>query len=96
MTELAIIATIELKPGSREQVLPVLLRHRQRCLEQEPGTLAFEVLVPEKMPDQILLYERYASRAAFDAHWNGSSMKIAQAEGGDSMLKISGTFCAPA
>lgn len=95
MTDLVIIATLELRPGSREQVIPVLQRHRECCLRDEPGTLAFEVLVPEKLQDQILLYERYTSREAFDAHWNGSSMKAVQAEAGSLIINLVGTFCTP-
>lgn len=80
-------------PGAGD---PILQRHRERCLGQEPGTLAFEVLIPERQPDQILLYERYASREAFDAHWNGSSMELARAEVGDLMINLTGVFCTPA
>ena len=48
MSKLAIIATIQVQPGTRESVLSTLLAHRDRCLRDEPGTLQFEVLVPKE------------------------------------------------
>jgi quinol monooxygenase YgiN len=40
-------------------------------LATEPGTLKFEILVPQKEDDTIMLYEVYASPEAFEAHWTG-------------------------
>lgn len=68
-------------PGRREEVLPLLMAHKARCLKDEPGTLQFEVLVPNDDTTKILLYELYRDAAAFDAHWNG-------------VVKIHGTRCA--
>ena len=96
MDELAIIATLEVEPGTREALLPILLRHRERCLDEEPGTIAFEVLVPRTEPDRIMLYERYTNRAAFDTHWSGTSIAIAKEEAGARLQKITGIFCTPA
>ena len=96
MTELVVIGTVEFEAGARDSMLPILLRHRARCLRDEPGTIAFEVLVPAKESDRVLLYERYADRAAFDAHWNGDSMALAKREAGDQLKGITGIFCTPA
>jgi len=92
--EVAIIATIEVDPASRNDLVPILMRHRERCLRDEPGTIAFEVLVPEKETDRLMLYERYKDKAAFDAHWNGKSLAIAKAAAGPRLKKISGVVCA--
>ena len=46
MSKLAIIGTIEVARGVREQFLPLLMAHRIRSLKDEPGTLQFEVLLP--------------------------------------------------
>jgi hypothetical protein len=43
--KLAIVGKIEVAQGCVEKVLPLLMAHRERCLKDEPGTLAFEVLV---------------------------------------------------
>jgi len=96
MADLVIIATLELEPSTRDELLPIVLRHRERCLREEPGTLVFEVLVPHKEPDRLMLYERYVDRAAFEAHWNGASLATAKTEAGARLKKINGIFCAPA
>ena len=48
MPKLAIIGTLEVAPGRKDEVLPLLMAHRARCLKDEPGTLQFEVLVPRE------------------------------------------------
>ena len=42
MPKLAIVATIEVAPERRDQLLLLLMAHRARCLKDEPGTLQFE------------------------------------------------------
>ena len=71
MPKLAIVATIEVAPERRDQLLPLLMAHRARCLKDEPGTLQFEVLVPREDDTKVLLYEVYRDDAAFDVHLNG-------------------------
>ena len=73
MPKLAIIGTIEVTPGRRDQVLPLLMAHRARCLKDEPGTLQFEILLPNDDDTKVLLYEVYRDDAAFDVHRNGPS-----------------------
>lgn len=58
MAELAIIATLEDDPAARNELLPIVVHHRERCLREEPGTLAFDVLVPDEEPDRLMLYQR--------------------------------------
>ena len=77
MSKLAIIATIQVQPGTRESVLAVLLAHRERCLWDEPGTLQFEVPVPKDDDAKLMLYEVYTDVAAFKTHWSGASVKTA-------------------
>jgi quinol monooxygenase YgiN len=93
MSEVAVVATLEVEPNSRTDLVSILLRHRERSLRDEAGTLAFEVLVPENEPDRLMLYERYKDRAAFDAHMNGKSLTIAKAAAGPRLKKISGIVC---
>ena len=94
MSKLAIVGTIEVAPGSRDEVLPLLVAHRRRCLEDEPGTLQFEVLVPHDDTSKILLYELYEDAAAFQAHWNGPSTTRVREEAGNMIVKVYGTRCA--
>jgi len=94
MSKLAIIATIEVAADCRDKVLPLLMAHKRRCLEDEPGTLEFEVLVPHDDASKILLYELYEDGDAFQAHWNGASAARVREETGNMIVKIYGTKCA--
>jgi (4S)-4-hydroxy-5-phosphonooxypentane-2,3-dione isomerase len=93
VSKLAIIGTIEVMPGRREEVLPLLMAHKARCLKDEPGTLQFEVLVPNDDTTKISLYELYRDAAAFDAHWNGPSTARVREQAGSMVVKIYGTRC---
>ena len=42
---------------------------------EEPGTLQFDILVPQEEADTIMLYEVYAGPEAFQTHWNGTSLQ---------------------
>ena len=96
MPKLAIIATIEIAPGRIGDYMNLAMAHRERCLRDEPGTLAFEVLRPRDDDSKVMLYELYASDAAFDAHWNEASIKRIREEAGDIIVKVSGIRCTPA
>ena len=93
MSKLAIIGTIEVASGRREQVLPLLMAHRARCLKDELGTLQFEVLLPNDDNTKVLLYEVYQDAAAFEPHWNGPSVARLREEAAGMIVKISGTKC---
>jgi len=86
----AVIGTIEVKPGTREEVLRAMLAHRERSLRDEPGTLQFEVLVPNDDANKILLFELYVDTQAFEAHfYRGESIAQMKKEVGH--LMASGT-----
>ena len=95
MPKLAILATIEVAPGCMEELLPLLMAHRARCLRDEPGTLQFEVLRPRDGEDtRLMLFEVYRDEAAFEAHWNAPSRAQYRAEAGD-MVTVSATKFTP-
>ena len=79
MAKLAIIATIKTVPGKRDEYLKHLKAHGERCLATEPGTLVFDILVPQapELADTLMLYEVYESMEAVQAHLNGPSFKQA-------------------
>jgi quinol monooxygenase YgiN len=77
MGQFAVVATYEIASDKIDTFLPFLLAHRDRCLRDEPGTLRFDVLRPEK---NLMLYEVYADEAAFQAHRNGASVARFRAE----------------
>jgi (4S)-4-hydroxy-5-phosphonooxypentane-2,3-dione isomerase len=94
MPKLAIIGTIEVTPGRRDQLLPLLMAHRARCLKDETGTLRFEVLAPYEDDTKVLLYEVYQDDAAFELHRNGASIAQLLEETTEMGVKISVTRCA--
>ena len=93
MRKLAIVATIKTAPGKREEYLKHLRAHAERCRATEPGTLQFEILVPQKEEDTLMLYEVYASPEAFQAHWEGQSMKQVRRDSEGLQLSLSGVRC---
>jgi quinol monooxygenase YgiN len=95
MSKLAVIGTIVVQEGSREEVLRAVLAHRERCLKEEPGTLQFEVLVPNTDPTKLMLYELYADAAAFAAHFKGTSMTRVREEVGAKVVSLTGIQCTP-
>jgi quinol monooxygenase YgiN len=93
MSKLAIVATIKTAPGKRDEYLKHLRAHGERCRANEPGTLQFDILVPQKETDTLMLYEVYASLEAFQAHWNGESMKQARRDTEGLVLSLTGVRC---
>jgi quinol monooxygenase YgiN len=93
MSKLAIVATIKTAPGKRDEYLKHLRAHGERCRANEPGTLQFYILVPQKETDTLMLYEVYASLEAFQAHWNGESMKQARRDTEGLVLSLTGVRC---
>ncbi len=102
MSRLAIFATIEVQPGTREAAVKLLLEHRARCLRDEPGTIQFDVLLPDEKPmlpgapvpalnpNSIMLFEVYADHEAFAAHWNSPNLAKARREAGLKFVGMSG------
>lgn len=80
MSRVALNVEIECIPGSRDDVLRALAAHRARCLEEEPGTLQFEVMVPSDDPGRIYLFELYRDDEALQAHVGGASLARYRAE----------------
>lgn len=95
MSKSAIIGTLEIQPGTRDEVLRAALAHRQRCLRDEPDTLEFEVLVPVDEATKIMFYELYTDAAAFAAHSEGKSMAQLKSEISSKIVSLSAVQCTP-
>ncbi len=96
MTKLALIATVEVAPETREQVFSLLAAHGARSLRDEPGTLRFEILVPREDAAKLMIYEVYQDDAAFEAHRNARSIAQFREESAAFGIKITATRCTPA
>jgi quinol monooxygenase YgiN len=80
MTRFVVIATVDVAEGRMEEIIPLLLAHRDRCLKDEPGTLRFEILRPNETENKLMAYEEYQDEAAFQTHSNGASLARVVAE----------------
>ena len=94
VAKLAVVGTIEIAPGRRDQLLPLLMAHRARCLKDEPGTLLFEVIAPHDDSSKLLLCEVYQDAAAFDLHRNGPSIEQFREDTDGMVAKLHVTKCA--
>jgi (4S)-4-hydroxy-5-phosphonooxypentane-2,3-dione isomerase len=74
MTKLALIGTIEIAPGKKEELLAQLLAHKARCRKDEPGTLQMDVLALRDDDARLHVYEVYRDDAAFEEHHRGPSL----------------------
>ena len=96
MRRLAVIVEIEVAPGRRDQLLPLLMAHRTRCLKDEREiTLQLDVLVPYDNDTKVLSYEIYKDDAAFEVHRNGSSLAQFRADTAGMIVKMHVTKYAP-
>jgi (4S)-4-hydroxy-5-phosphonooxypentane-2,3-dione isomerase len=91
MPKFATVGTIEVAPKRRDQLLPLLVAHKARCLKDEPGTLQFEIPLPKDDDTKVLLYEVYQDDAAFEVHRNGPSFRRWQEETAEIVVRIYGT-----
>jgi quinol monooxygenase YgiN len=93
VAKFAIVGTIEIEPGRKEQFLPLLMAHRARCLKDEPGTLQFNVMAPHDDDAKLLMCEIYQDAGAFDVHRNGPSNAQFRKETAGMVAKMSFTRC---
>jgi (4S)-4-hydroxy-5-phosphonooxypentane-2,3-dione isomerase len=91
MPRFAIIGTVEIAPGRMDELLSLLMAHRARCLKDEPGTLQFEVLMPDDDNTKVMLYEVYQDEAALDAHSTGPSIARLREEAAGMIVTVSRT-----
>lgn len=59
---------LSLRPGQRPAFMPLMIENARLSRQSEPGCHRFDICYDPRDPEQIFLYEIYASRAAFDAH----------------------------
>ena len=70
MPKFANVVTIEVAPRRRDQIVTLLAAHKAR-VKNEPGTLQFEVLLPNDDDTKVRVYEMYRDAAAFEVHLKG-------------------------
>src|SRR6516165_4625490 len=69
-----VIPEFVVKPDCREAFLALAQDDASHSVADEPGCRQFDVVQMEGAPHQVLFYEVYESRAAFDAHQTSVSV----------------------
>ena len=95
MAKLALVGSIEIAPGRRDQLISSTMVHRARCLKHEPGTLQMEVLAPRDDDTKVLVYEAYRDDAAFEVHRSAPSLAQGREETAGMIVTFSVTRCTP-
>ena len=79
MPKFALIGTIEIASGRTEEFVPLLIAHRARCRQDEPGTLRFDVLLPREGTTKVMLYEfatkLHSTRTGTAHPWHASEKR---------------------
>ena len=69
------VLRVDALPGRRADLLRLSKAYVEECTAEEPGTLSFTFLLDEQDADRYYAIERYADRAAHEAHWQGRVMR---------------------
>lgn len=83
-----ITVAFDVEPTRREQFVRLVTSNAQASLREEPGCLRFDVLLPvEPAEYDVLLYEIYRDREAFDAHLGSAHFLAFDAETRDAVRR---------
>ena len=67
MSTIAIIGEFTTNAGDFDEFYGLMVKHATASRE-EPGNLRFDVVVPLKSENRLMIYELYEDQAALDAH----------------------------
>ena len=68
LTVLALVVSLQVKPGHRDAFLVAIPENAERSFTDEPGCLYFDVTVDTTDDHHFVFYELYTDQAAIDAH----------------------------
>lgn len=66
--EVIVLLTLQFKPGTAEKVLASVVPSI-RPTRAEAGNNDFQVFEVQGSPDKLIIFERWKSQAALEAHW---------------------------
>ena len=75
MSRFAIIVEFELLEGGFDVFHQEVLKNGEASKRDEPGCQTFDILVPNKEENRIVLYEAYDDEAAFQEHLQSKHFK---------------------
>ena len=64
----AVVVTLKIKPGRMNEFLPAITRNARQSLWEEAGCHRFDECTDHDRPEEVLLYELYTDRGAFEMH----------------------------
>jgi quinol monooxygenase YgiN len=67
MSKISIVGDFTTKAGAFDEFYALMVKHATAS-RQEPGNLRFDVFVPLKSENRLMIYELYEDQAALDAH----------------------------
>ena len=67
-TAFVVIAEFAIRPGCLDDFLALARQDARDSVANEPGCRQFDAVQPQDAPDQVVLYEVYDDRAAFETH----------------------------
>jgi len=73
---IAVVVTLVLIKGSSSQFLPLIQTNAAKTLADEPECHRFDICLNPEIPEEILLYEIYASRGAFEVHLASEHFRV--------------------
>lgn len=82
MSKISIVGEFTTKPGSFDAFYDLMLKHAAAS-RAEDGCLRFDVFVPFKSENRLMIYEMYADKAALDAHAGSDRIKVHRENTGD-------------
>ncbi|MGW0895260.1 putative quinol monooxygenase [Saccharopolyspora sp. NPDC002578] len=65
---LVLVASLQVKPGRRDDFLTAIKADAQASVADEPGCVSFDVVVDTEDDHHFVLYEVYLDQAALEAH----------------------------
>ena len=92
MSKIAIIGQMTAKAGQFDTYLGHMTEHA-RASRKEPGCVRFDVVVPKKLENTLMIYEIWADRAALDTHAGSDRIKAYREATQDLVADSKLTFC---
>lgn len=77
---LAVLVTLTLVKESSTEFLPLIQTNAANSLAKEPECHRFDVCINPAIPDEVMLYEVYEDRAAFDRHLDTENFQVFERE----------------
>ena len=85
----SVLAHVTIQPQQVDEFITLQREHARDSLQDEPGTLGFDVIQDETTANHFFVHETYVDEASFHAHMHG---EIAQRYFPRILPMISGTI----